>query len=262
MLGRGRTVTHVAITGASTGLGAALALRYAKPGRVLSLLARREPLLASVSAACQRQGAEVYYRAGDVREPAAVTEWYAHADTKRPVDLIVVNAGIFDGHGPGPTLETNSEAKNLIETNLLGAIYTAQAAIPRMIARRHGHIAFVSSLAARLPAADAPTYSATKAGLMAYAEAQREHLLSHGVCVSTVLPGHIETAQAELQLGSLPMILTATEAARRIHTALEKGRTVIALPRSAALLVAGARLLPWRLRARVNAPSRFKVRKE
>lgn len=262
MKGRDQTVTHVAITGASAGLGAALALRYARPGCVLSLIARREQLLASISAACRQRGADVYYRSGDVREPAAVTDWYANADARRPVDLIIVNAGIFDGHGAGPTLETNSEAKKLIETNLLGAIYTAQAAIPGMIARGRGHIAFVSSLTARLPAADAPTYSATKAGLVAYAEAVREHLSSHGVCVSTVLPGHIQTAQAEMQIGPLPMILTANEAARRIHKALEKRRTVIALPRSAALLVKGARLLPWRLRALANAPSRFKVRKE
>ena len=261
MIRRGRSVTHVAITGASSGLGAALALRYAQAGCALSLIARRDALLASIAAACRQRGADVHARVGDVRDPEVLADWYSNADALRPVDLLVVNAGIFDGHGTGARLESSHESKQLVETNLLGAIYTAQAAIPSMISHGHGHIAFVSSLAARLPAADAPTYSATKAALVAYAEAQREYLLSHGVCVSTVLPGHIKTAQTDVHLGSLPMIMSAEEAARRIHKALEKRRTVIALPLGAAFLTAGVRLLPWRLRALVNSSSRFRVRK-
>jgi short-subunit dehydrogenase len=238
-----------------------LALRYARPGCALSLIARRGALLASTSAACRARGAEVHDRVGDVRDPAVLVDWYSKAHALRPVDLLIVNAGIFDGHGTGATLESSHESKQLVETNLLGAIYTAQAAIPYMISHGHGHIAFVSSLAARLPAADAPTYSATKAALVAYAEAQREHLLSQGVCVSIVLPGHIKTAQTDVHIGSLPMILSADEAARRIHKALAKRRTVIALPLGAALLTAGARWLPWRLRALANSSSRFRVRK-
>lgn len=257
---RGTTATHIALTGGSSGIGAALALEFANPGRVLSLFARREALLDDVADAARERGAKVYCRTGDVSDATAVKTWYDEADDRQPIDLAIASAGIFDGHGAA-LMETSAEAERLVTTNLLGAIYTAQAAMTRMMARRSGHIAFVSSLAARLPAADAPTYSASKAGLVAYAEALREYLLEYEICVSTILPGHVQTAQTDLHEGPLPLILPVEEAARRIHRGLQKRRTIITLPRRATLLVGGARLLPWRLRARANAGSRFVVRK-
>lgn len=259
--GRGHTATHVALTGASSGIGAALARRYAGPGRVLSLLARRKELLDEVAEACRRDGADVHVHIGDVCDATNVSQWISKADDRSPVDLVIANAGLFDGHGAGSTLETAAEAERLVAVNLLGAIYTAQAAMPRMMARRSGHIAFMSSLAARLPAADAPTYSATKAGLVAYAEAQREFLLNYQVDVSTILPGHVQTAQTDLHEGPIPMVLPVDEAARRIQIGLDARRAIITLPRRATLLVGVARILPWRLRARANAGSRFSVRK-
>jgi short-subunit dehydrogenase len=260
-LKRGRTATHIALTGASSGIGAALALEYASAGYTLSLLARRKDRLEEVAEAAREHGAEVHCQVGDVRAAETVEHWYATVDERQPVDLLIANAGIFDGVGPNNRLETSREAEQLVATNLLGAIYTAQAALPRMMGRRHGHIAFISSLAARLPAADAPSYSASKAGLAAYAEALREYLLGHNICVSTVLPGHVYTAQTDVHEGPLPMILPAAVAARRIRQGLEKQRAIISLPRRASFLVGAARLLPWRLRARANASSRFHVRK-
>lgn len=257
----GRYATHVAITGASSGIGAALALEFARDGCDLALFARREDRLGAVAEAARKHGAHVHCQIGDVREAKALERWYATADERHPVDLLIANAGVFDGIGPNSRLETSQETEQLVATNLLGAIYTAQAALPHMMKRRRGHIAFVSSLAARLPAADAPSYSASKAGLVAYAEALREYLLAYGICVSTVLPGHVRTAQTELHEGPLPMILPAAVAAQRIRRNLEARRTIISLPRRASFLVGAARLLPWRLRARANASSRFHVRK-
>jgi short-subunit dehydrogenase len=258
---RGVIATHVAMTGASSGLGAALALRFARPGRTLSLFARRKALLDDVADAARDRGAAVFTFTGDVTDATAVNSWYGEADERQPIDLTIANAGIFDGHAAGARLETNAEVERLVATNLLGAIYTAQAAMPAMMARRSGQIAFVSSLAARLPSADAPTYSATKAGLVAYAEALREYLVSYNICVSTILPGHVRTAQTDRHEGPTPLIVTVEEAAQSIQCALELRRTIITLPRSAALLVAASRILPWRLRARANAGSRFTVRK-
>ena len=257
----GRLATHIALTGASSGIGAALALEYAQDGRILSLFARRRDRLDEVAETARKRGAAVYCQVGDVREAGALERWYAQADARQPIDLLIANAGIFDGVGPDRRLETSQEAEQLVATNLLGAIYTAQAALPHMIERRHGHIAFISSLAARLPSADAPTYSASKAGLVAYAEGLREYLLEYDICVSTVLPGHVRTAQTDLHDGSLAMILPATVAAQRIRRGLDKRRAIISLPKRASFLVAAARLLPWRLRARANASSRFTVRK-
>lgn len=257
----GKFATHIALTGASSGIGAALAVEFAEPGRTLSLFARRSGLLDGVADAARQRGAEVYCHTGDVSDATSVEAWYIAADDRQPVDLAIANAGVFDGHGAGAKMETSAEAERLVAINLLGAIYMAQVAMARMMARRSGHIAFVSSLAARLPAADAPTYSASKAGLAAYAEALREHLLEYEICVSTILPGHVRTAQTDLHEGPLPLILPVEEAARRIHRSLQKRRAIITLPRRAALLVGAARLLPWRLRARANAGSRFVVKK-
>jgi short-subunit dehydrogenase len=258
---RDHNATHIALTGASSGIGAALALEFAQHGRVLSLFARRRDRLEKIAEAARKRGAEVHCQTGDVRDAKSVQDWCTLTDERQPIDLLVANAGLFDGIGPDNRLETSEEAEQLVATNLLGAIYTAQAVLPHMIARRDGHIAFISSLAARLPAADAPTYSASKAGLVAYAEALREYLLAYGIRVTTVLPGHVRTAQTELHDGPLPMILPAEVAARRIRHGLEKRRAIISLPYRASILVAAARLLPWRIRARANAGSRFSVRK-
>lgn len=260
MKGR-QSPAHIALTGASSGIGEALSLEFARPGRILSLFARRAEQLEAVASRARARGAEVHWHAGDVRDAARVTDWLSAAHDRAPLDLVVANAGIFDGHGVDGRLETSAEAKDLIETNLLGAILTAQAALPLMIARRSGHIAFISSLAAWAPAADAPTYSATKAGVAAYAEALREYLLPYDICVSTVLPGHVRSVQTDQHEGPLPLILSADAAARRISAALERRQVLVVLPRRAGLLVALGRILPWRLRARANAGARFTVKK-
>lgn len=252
---------HIAITGASSGIGAALAEEYASPGRRLSLVARRMASLNDIARRCEKLGALVDVQQGDVRDAGEIARWYLHIERHQPVDVLIANAGIFDGHGPDDALETPFEARDLVDTNLLGAIYTAQAALPHMMTRKRGHIAFVSSLAARLPSADAPAYSASKAGLSAYAEALREFLLDHNVAISTIYPGHVSTAQTELHIGPLPLIISPTDAARRIRRALDRGQTNIAFPRRAAWLVAASRCLPWRLRARTARGTRFKVKK-
>ena len=115
-------------------------------GRTLSLFARRNALLDDVADAARERGAAVFCFTGDVTDATAVNSWYGEADERQPIDLTIANAGIFDGHAAGARLETNAEVERLVATNLLGAIYTAQAAMPAMMARRSGQIAFVSSL--------------------------------------------------------------------------------------------------------------------
>src|SRR5690606_15725519 len=136
-------------------------------------------------------GAQVAVHTCDVTDEGAVSDWLSRIEAEQPVDLLIVNAGLFDGNGPAAQLETAEEARRVIETNLTAAIFCAQAAMRHMVPRRRGHIAFVSSLAAIVPLADAPSYSASKAGLVAYAAALRELLLEHGIRVTTILPGHV-----------------------------------------------------------------------
>ncbi len=252
---------HVVITGASRGIGAALAEAYAAPGRRLSLCGRDRARLEAVAAACRGKGADVSVGVCDVRDSDAVAAWFQTVEQTAGADLVIANAGVFDGNGPDGALETAAEARRLIEVNLIGVINTVQAAQAPMRARRAGRIAIVSSLAAILPAADAPTYSATKAALVAYGEAMRMLLAVDDVGVSVVLPGHVRTQQTEKHVGPLAMILAADEAAAVIKRGLDRGRATIAFPRRAHWLVRAGSLLPWRLKAIVTRGDRFHVRK-
>jgi short-subunit dehydrogenase len=253
---------HVAITGASRGIGAALARAYAAPGRRQALAGRDRSRLEAVAAACRAAGGEVTTDVFDVRDQEAAAAWFRKIDAVQPVDLLIANAGIFDGNGADGRWETPEESQRLVEINLTGVINTVQPAKQAMRPRRAGRIAIISSLAAVLPAADAPTYSATKAALVAYADALRILLASENVGVSVVLPGHVRTRQTEAHVGPLAMIMGADEAAAIIKRGLDRGQAMIAFPRRAHWLVWLASILPWRLKALATRGDRFHVRKD
>jgi short-subunit dehydrogenase len=249
----------ILITGASRGLGRALALEYAARDRVLGLAGRREDLLRGVARECEERGARVFPAAFDVADAAATRDWMERVHRERPIDLLIVNAGCFHGNGACGAFEPLDSALRQVRTNLMGAITTVDAAVPLMRARRSGQIAIIVSLAALQPLADAPAYSASKAGLAGYGEALRELLGPEGIRVSLVYPGHIHTRQTAHHAGILPMIITPARAASRIHRGLARGRSFIAFPLPLAWLIGCGRLMPWRLRAFLGRPLRFHV---
>jgi short-subunit dehydrogenase len=248
------------ITGASRGLGRELALAYAQPGCLLGLTARDGAALEDVAAACRGRGAEVVVRVADVTEPGALAGWIADLDARRPIDLLIANAGLFDGRRPDADSEGLETAIGQLRVNLEGAIRTIDAVVPLMVARKRGHVAAISSLAAVYPLADAPAYTASKAGLVAYCESLRELLAPYGVAVSVAYPGHIATRQTEVQQGALPLLMTAESAARRIQVGLARRRSRIWLPISLALLARIGGALPPRLRHFTGRGFRFGVR--
>lgn len=239
----------VLITGASAGLGAALARRYAGPERVLALAARRSEPLQAVARQCEALGATVDCAVLDVTDAAALSTWMRAVDARYGLDLVIANAGIFSGLASGGSLEQAGDVQMLVRTNLEGAILTAATAAELMRPRRSGRIALIASLAARHPLADAPAYSATKAGLVAYGEALRERLLADNVGVSIVLPGHIDTAQTASHGGPLPLMLSAEAAAAEVEAGVRRGASTISFPKPLVALIGLGRLLPWRARA-------------
>lgn len=255
-------VRSVVISGASAGLGRALALQYSIPERMLGLLGRDKARLAEVAAACRERGAEVVTGAFDLLDAKATGDWMRVFDAARPIDLLIVNAGVFTGHGANRAMETDDEIMAMLRTNLESATTTIGAALPMMRARRRGRIAIIGSLAALQPLADAPAYSASKAGLMSYGEALREWLIPDGVAVTLVYPGHMATDQVAKHVGALPMMISAEAGAARIRKGLDRGRAVIAFPLPLLWLIRAGRLLPWRLRAALGASLRFHVDKE
>jgi short-subunit dehydrogenase len=236
-------MTHtVAITGASSGIGRALAMEYAAAGTTLGLLGRNATRLAAVAASCRTRGAAVETGTLDVRDTAAVIAWLQAFDMHHPVDLLIANAGVVSGTGADNRPESADDALRVIDINLKGAIATTSALMQRMQVRRSGQIALVSSLAGLAPQPDLPAYSASKAGLVSYGIALRIGLRSSGVAVSVVCPGYVESPMLERQKGEKPFTWPADKAARHIRRGLDSRRRLIAFPWQLAI---GIRLLPF-----------------
>ncbi len=249
----------VVITGASSGIGRALALRYAKDARLLGLLGRDEERLTDVADACRALGATVRTGAIDVRARRAMAAWLVAFDRESPIDLLVANAGLMEGRRPRTEVESAEASHVLMEVNVLGVLNTVQPLLPAMSARRHGQIAIMSSIAAFTPLPDAPSYSASKAAVLNYGLSLRDALAPSGVRVSVVCPGHVDTPMLSQESGTKPFTLSAEQSAEIIVRRLSSNTAVIVFPFWFGLMTrVNGRLPPW-LRRVVSRPFRFTV---
>lgn len=236
---------NIVLTGASGGLGRALAEALAGPERALLLFGRSAERLDEVRAVAEAKGATVTVAQTDLRDQEAVAEMITGFDAASPIDLFIANAGVKCGNVDG--IEPASQLQRVVDVNLTAALFSLQCALPQMLARGRGQIALISSLAARSPQGALLSYSATKAALEAYATALRRKCRGRGVAVSIIRPGFIDTPMTDRQRGPTPMMISSEAAAHRICRGLEKGRPVIAFPRRLAVLAELERLLPLRL---------------
>lgn len=235
----------ILITGASSGIGAALALQYAAPGITLILTARHEKRLAAIAEQCRARGASVHTALLDVREKEQLAEFILRMDGQYPIDLVIANAGVSGGSEGG--VERERQARIIFETNLTGVLNTIHPLIPRMTARRTGHIALVSSLAGIMPLPPAPAYSASKAAVRYYGDALRGILRRHGVAVSVICPGYIDTPMTKANRFFMPLMMPVERAAVRIKTALDKKQAHIFFPRRLYFALWCLRMMPHRL---------------
>ena len=238
----------IVISGASSGLGAALALNYAGPDAALFLTARNAERLEAVALDCAAKGAEVETMPLDINDTEGVRAWIDAIDERAPIDLAVVNAGILDTHGPGRALEDATKALGQIATNLGGSVNLVTAVAPHMQARQAGQIALIASLSGLQPLADLPAYSASKAGVIAYGEALSSYLSRDGVTVSVICPGYVATPMTQKYENWRPFEMTAPRAAARIRRALDRRRAFYAFPWPMVLSIRLGRLLPPFLR--------------
>src|SRR5579859_2125613 len=151
---------HILITGASSGIGAALARRYARPDARLALGGRDRARLDAVAAVCRERGALAAAAVVDVTDQAAMRRWILAADAESPIDLVIANAGVSSRSGAEG--EDEARARVVLAVNLDGVLNTAYPAIERMTARGHGQLALMSSLAGYRGFPDSPIYSASK----------------------------------------------------------------------------------------------------
>jgi short-subunit dehydrogenase len=220
----------VVITGASSGLGAALAMSYAGPQVVLGLVARHRERLEATAAACRAAGAIVESAAIDVADGEALAAWLERFDRAYPVDLLVANAGISAGPDPDSPGEPAALTLRQIEVNLAGAVHTIAPLVPALCARGRGRIVAIASVAAYRGLPYSPGYCASKAGIRAYAEALRPRLAPHGVGVTVVCPGFFASPMTERWDGPTPFLASGERAARRIKRGIDRGQARVDFP--------------------------------
>jgi short-subunit dehydrogenase len=252
----------VVITGASRGLGAALARRFAGPGVRLLLIARTEPALRQVAAECTALGARTRIAALDVRDAGALATALAEFESEGPVDLVLANAGASAGTAPDGSPESGAEAARVVEVNLLGAMHLVGPLLPGMLARRRGAIGLVASVAAFRGLPDCAGYCASKAGLLAWGEALRAAHRRRGIRVCVICPGFFDSAMGDRFLGPKPLRIGLEEAAERSYRALVAGRARAVFPAPLGWLLRLLALLPAALGDRAVRLMRFRVAPE
>ncbi len=243
---------HILITGASSGLGAALARFYAGPGVLLSLTGRAAERLAATAACAESKGASVRMACLDVTDTAALTAWIEACDAVTPLDLVIANAGISAGTAEAYA-ETVQQASQIFAVNLTGAVQTVLTAQRLMLPRGRGQLALVSSVAGFFPLAGAPAYSASKGALRQYGLALRAALKGTGLRVNVVCPGFVRTPMTDRNTFPMPFLIDADQAAAATARGLAADRAVIVFPAPMAGVARLLRLLPEKAVAALSA---------
>lgn len=220
----------VLITGATGGIGGALAEVYAKPENTLILQGRNSVRLAELASFCEAQGARVLTGEQDVRDREKFSAWLTEICQQEKVDLVIVNAGLNTNIGPDGAGETWKEVQALIEVNVLATMATVDAVLPSLRGHGEGQIALMSSLAAYYGLPLTPSYSASKAAIKAYGEALRGWLAPEGIHVNVVMPGYVESKMCRDMPGPKPFLWSPDKAAHFIRRGLARNQARISFP--------------------------------
>ncbi len=258
----GATPRSVVVTGASRGLGAALAQRFAAPGVALLLVARGAAGLGEVARACRDAGAEVETAALDVRDADALRSAVLAFDDAHPLDLVIANAGISRGRAPDGRWEDHAGVVAQVAVNLVGAINLIEPLLPRLRTRGAGHVALVASISAFRGMPDLRGYSASKAGLWSYGEALRAALHGSGVAVTTIAPGFFRSAMEARFMGAKPLVVSLDRATSHIERGLRRRARRIVFPQLLVLLLRVIDAMPAWLADPCSRVLRFRIAPE
>jgi short-subunit dehydrogenase len=216
----------ILITGASSGLGAALARELSDTGVTLVLVGRNQERLRKVADACAAKGATALPLVLDLTDQDVALTTLTEADAEHNFDLAIANAGVAYGR------ETPELARATTATNVLGVLSTIQAVEPGMVSRGHGQIGLISSLAAFRTLGGPAAYAASKAWVRLFGEAMRGRLARKGVGVTVICPGFIDTPMVDDRTrDQFPQaMISADDAAKKIAKALRKNHARLSFP--------------------------------
>jgi len=221
---------NIIITGASSGLGEALARTYAAPGVHLGLIGRNEQRLADIARFCEQRGATVSSCGIDVRERDNLIKWIENFDNLNPVDLIIANAGIMHTVRATSPLETSQVIDEIFAVNVTGVIDTVNPLLARMASRGNGSVAIMSSLSAYRGLPKFPAYAASKAAIKSYYEAIRGIYAKQGIYISVVCPSYVSTRMTEKLRVDKMMLMDVETASIKIQQGINKRRPLITFP--------------------------------
>jgi len=234
------------ITGASSGIGRALALRLARSGHKVAASARSLHELARLADDARAAGGIIQAYPLDVRDRAAVAETARDIATNLgPVELAVFAAGT---HRPVDLASFDADLfQQLFQINFMGVVHGIEALLPTMMARRSGHIAVVSSIAGYRGLPTASAYGASKAALINMTEALKLDCDRHGIKLQLIDPGFVKTPLTDKNSFPMPFLISAERAAGRIEAGLGSDRFEITFPKRFTWMLKLMRILPYRL---------------
>jgi len=225
-----KSFRSIVITGASNGIGKALARDYAAPGIALALTGRDQDRLGAVAEECRARGAEVVASPIDVTDRAALAAWLTAFDDAHPVDLVLANAGVSIDQTRS-SLDDFSFIRKTMDINFGGVLNTVEPLIERLVARKHGQIGLVSSLASYIGLPYSASYNASKAAVRVWGESIRFVLKPDNVGVSVVLPGFVVSALAgDDPPFPRPFLMSAERASGIIRKGLALNKARVAFP--------------------------------
>lgn len=236
---------RVFITGASSGIGAALSRHYASTGAVLGLVARRGDMLHQLIAELGAADCACYVL--DVRDAEAMR--LAAEDFMRRYgtpDIVIANAGVSRG-----TLTEHAEDipafRAVLDINVLGMVHTFQPFISAMRSAGRGSLTGIASVAGLRGLPGASAYSASKAAAISYLESLRVELAGSGVAVTTICPGYVRTAMTDINSYPMPFLMDANDAARKMAQSIATRRRFVIMPWQMALIGRLIKLVPAKL---------------
>jgi len=234
---------RVFITGASSGIGAALAQRYAEQGASLGLVARRGDVLETLRASLP-DAARHSIHVVDVDDHAALAQAAREFMALHGgIDVVVASAGVSQG-----TLTEHAEDlpvfEQIVATNLLATVATFSPFIAAMKTQGHGRLVGIASVAGIRGLPGAGAYSASKAATISYCESLRVELRSSGIKVVTITPGYIDTPMTQHNAYPMPFLMPARKFARAAVAAIESGASYRVIPWQMGVVAKILRLLP------------------